>query len=75
MTANSFKRGMHLELPTHRVSRSRSPTRRSTSSIDTLARSSVKLTQTYKRKSCSQIGSAPFTTMVVDLTFCSLSVT
>lgn len=30
---------------------------------------------TYKRKSCSQHGLAPFTVTVVDFTFCSFSVT
>lgn len=30
---------------------------------------------TYKRKSCSQHGLAPFTVTVVDLTFCSFNVT
>lgn len=31
--------------------------------------------ETYNRKSCSQHGSEPLTVTVVDLTFCSLSVT
>lgn len=32
-------------------------------------------TNTYKRKSCSQYGSFPFTVTVVDFTFCSFNVT
>lgn len=32
-------------------------------------------TNTYKTKSCSQHGSAPFTVTVVDLTFCNFTVT
>lgn len=42
---------------------------------DIIYSTSINMHATYKRKSCSQHGVAPFTVTVVDLTFCNFNVT